>query len=434
MLNIRNNRWLGRVLYTTFILVLPALNSGQPVCAQTAARKSSEKMKASDARKSPEKTKASSRVETYKFVYDPSGKAGMESGVVWVRSADNLLYRGYNYAADAIGLHDHWYSRPLSAPVILMALPTPHYFMHEYYGHGAVLRDLGYDDIRYKYGFSPFRTSGHSYARSDIKDAQGTFEEDMLDFAGGLQSTQLYLLDAEKEMYRNGKMTLVFAHALQTAASDLGNFEISLNPLKHNGDGSSWLETFKMMHNNNTALTATYADKAKTAVERADTLNPALYWTAATFLHYFWTGDDSLYSPMLPVAGLKFAFSPKVNLTPIGPENYYYLFINRNNQLLSLYYRTGEAPEGDITGYGAELGPINIAGVELTPGYDTWSFPSVPSLKYAKSGYNAQLKLDVPLYKSLGLTGKAAYKTKGYILGLPLGDGPYGYAGATLTF
>jgi len=445
MLNIRNNRRLGGVLCLIFVLVLSMLNSWQSVCAQTAVRKSSGKAKASNVQKSaekiktsgvgksPGKVKASDRVETYKFVYDPSGKGGMESGVVLVRNAENLLYRGYSYAADAIGLHDHWYSRPLSAPILLIALPSPNYYVHEYIGHGSVIRDLGYRDIRYRYNWSTLNESAANYARSDLMDAQGTNEEKILSFAGGLSSSQLYLLDAEKEMYRTNKATLIFAKAVQIAASDLGYLATSLKP-NHLGDGSAWTETFELMHNNDAVLAATYAKKAKTAVERADMMNPALYWTAVMFLHYFWTGDDSLYAPMLPVAGLKFAFSPKVNLTPLGAENYYYFFVNRNNKLLSLYYRTGEAPEGNITGYGVEFGPINIAGVALTPGYDTWSLPSVAYLKYSKSGYNAQLKLDVPLYRSLGLTGKAAYKTKGYILGLPLGDGPYGYAGATLTF
>lgn len=426
MLKTKNNRWIRGVSWLAAILVLSALNSGRPVCAQAAVQESS----------GAAKVKASSRVETYRFVYDPSGKGSMESGLVTTLNADKLLYRGFNYAADAAGIHEHWYSRPLTIPLLIMFLPNPIEYMHEYYGHGAFLREFGFNDYRCRYSWSILSTADDAYCRSDsFNMSSGNYEQAQLSLMAGPITGEVYLLEAEKEMYRSGRATLHLARSVQIAASNEGGLEDGFSdPNKTMSDSASWVKIFKEHYNNDSALAATYADKAKKAVERADTLDPAKYWAAVTFLHYLWTGSDSLYAPMVPLAGVKFGFSPRVNIMPLGPENYYYLFASRNGMLASAYYRTGESPEGDVSGYGVELGPIKIGGIELTPACDYWSLPSSPELKYSKTGYNAQLKLDIPAYKAISITGKTAYKTKGYMMGLPSHSGFYGYAGATLTF
>ncbi len=361
----------------------------------------------------------------------------MESGVVTTLNAWKLLYRGYNYAADETGIHEHWYSRPLSLLAIVKG-PAANHYIHEYYGHGSVLREFGFNDAVYTWGWSP-RGGKNATCTSQEIESYGTTEQKRLYRMGGLASTQLYLLDAEKEMYLNGRMTLIFTQVMYGAVLDLAYIGGDMNPQRFNnpsngGDSAQWLRDFKAGHRNNNALAVTYADKSRDAVKRAAALNPAYYWSAATFIHYLWTGSDSFYAPMLPVAGMKFGFSPKVNITPLGPENYYYFFARRGGMLVSVYRRTGESPEGDVKGYGAELGPVKIAGLELTPSYDHWSLPSSPRLEYSQTGYNAQLKLDLHAYKALSLTGKASYKTKGYMLGQPSHRGFYAYAGAALTF
>jgi len=382
------------------------------------------------------KTPPPGREATYRLVYDPSGKGGMESGVVLLSNVSALAYRGIFELADTAGMNSRWFLRPVTLALIVNS-PTPGNMIHEYYGHGAALREYGFGgDTKYKWGY--FMGSEGKTASDRIQTA-GTYEAKQQWIAGGIGSTQLYLLEYEKEMYRSGRMNLLAVKPLFQAAGDLSYLSDGLDPENLDGlnDGASWLTYFKAQHGNDQGLTITFADKSKDAVSTARTMDPALYWAAATVLHYLWTGDDGFYAPALPLAGLRFGFSPKVNLTPIGPENYYYLFIARKGTLASLYLRSGEAPEGKFSGWGAELGPVNVLGVGLTPGYDKWEFPagvSSPQLPSAVSGYAAHLKLDLPVYKAVGLTGKATYKTKGYLLGQPSGEGYSGYAGLSLTF
>ncbi len=374
--------------------------------------------------------------DTYRFIYDLKGQGSMESGVSLAWNSSLLLYRGSDYLAAEAGLHDHWYSRPFFLPIVSLAIPNPKQFLHEYYGHGSVLREFGFSDVIYKWGwFDMFPTDG--LADSQRVQNEGTYEEQQLWLGGGVAASQLYLLEAEKDMYRKGRGTLLMFLPMQAAMSDMSYLKDGLNAdaLFESNDGASWLANFKGQHNNDQSLTAKFADRSRNAINAA-AFNPVIPWLAVAWLRYLWTGDDSFYAPMLPLAGLKFGFSPKVNLTPLGPENYYYIFIAREGRLASLYYRTGTSPEGAVQGYGAEFGPINIAGLALTPGYDQWTLPAAKSagFRFSRSGYNAQLKLDAPLYKTLGLTAKAAYKTDGYMLGLPAHSGFHGYAGISLSF
>lgn len=380
------------------------------------------------------------RSGTYRFVYDVRFKGSMESGIAQMWNADLLLYRGVNWVADKYGFHETPYARPLLIPALLRFLPTPHQFIHDYYGHGSALREFGYTDITYRWNWFD-RSSRKSQAVSWRIQSEGTLEENQLWTAGGLASTQLYLLEAEKDMYRSGRMTLIMTHPVQASQKDLSYLSNTLDtsrtrPAGRYGDGDSWRENFARMHGNDTALAADYAKKARGFLRASSTLNPSLYWLFATWAHYLWTGDDSFYAPMLPVAGYRFGFSLKANLTPLGPESYSYLFAGRGGRLAAIYIRRGKSPDGDIKGFGAEFGPVNFAGLSLTPGFDKWKLPSVsdPAVKYSRSGGSVQLKLDAPVSGSLGITGKAAYKTKGYMLGLPARAGPYGYAGISLTF
>lgn len=410
----------------------------QPAPASTAApaavETSSEAVPAPAAK--PQKVPAYKRADVYRFVYDTSGRRSMESGVSQVWNASRLLYRGTNYLADKTGLHNHWYSRPLFLPVMMLAFPSPKQFLHEYYGHGSVLREFGYHDVSYRWGW--FNSQSKDGLASSMRiQAQGTYEEKQLWLGGGLAASQLFLLEAEKDMYRKGRITLLMLLPVQAAMNDLSYMKDGMDAGRLNGrnDSASWLNNYKALPGNTLALTTDLSNKSAAALDKA-VLNPVLPWLVAAWLHYFWTGDDSLSAPMLPVAGLKLGFSPKVNLTPLGPENYFYLFIARKGRLASLYYRAGDSTAGSVKGYGAEFGPIKLAEIALTPGYDQWTLPKMQNtaLKYAGSGYNAQLKLDAPLYKALGLTGKAAYKTGGYLLGLPAHSGLYGYAGVSLSF
>jgi hypothetical protein len=48
-------------------------------------------------------------------------------------------------------------------------------------------------------------------------------------------------------------------------------------------------------------------------------------------------------------------------------------------------------------------------------------------------GFNAALSGDLRLIGSLGITGKLAYKTRGFLAGQPVDDGVYGYVGASIA-
>lgn len=377
-----------------------------------------------------------SRRAVYRLVLDPSGDKNMESGVALFSGLSGLSYRGLMEFSDYAGLNSRWYLRPLVLTAAMMGLPSPGNYLHEYYGHGAALREYGFeDDAQYEWGWF---LGAEGRAEATRIQSVGSYEAKQRWVAGGMEASQLYLLEHEKEMYRTGRMTLLAAKPLFAAMGDMSYMQDGLDgdKLLESNDAASWLRNFKAHHGNDQNLVVEYADKSKEAIDKAARFDPALYWALVTAAHYFWTGDDGFHAPALPLAGLRLGFSPKVNLSPIGPENYYYFFVARRDRLLAAYLRDGLSPYGSITGYGAEFGPVKLLGLGLTPGYDKWDLPETnhSQLTNCKSGWRAHLKLDAPLYGALGLTGKAAYKTKGFLMGQPAGEGYYGYAGVSLTF
>lgn len=379
---------------------------------------------------------APARTGAYRLVLDPSGDKSMESGVALVSGLSELTYRGFNELADLSGLHRRWYLRPLALTAVMMGLPSPGNFLHEYYGHGAALREYGFEaDAQYEWGW--FLGAEGRAASMDIQN-NGSYEANQRWLAGGMEASQLYLLEHEKEIYRSGRMTLLAAKPLFAAMGDLSYVQDGLDADKlfESNDGSAWLRNFKAHHGNSQGLAADYADRSRKVLDKARTLDPALYWALVTAAHYLWTGDDGFYAPALPLAGVRLGFSVKANLSPLGPENYYYVFAARKGRLLAAYLRDGVSPYGDVTGYGAEFGPVKLPGLSLTPSYDKWDLPEPghPQLYNSRSGWRAGLKLDAPVYGALGLTGKASYKTRGFLLGQPAGEGYYGYAGISLTF
>lgn len=378
------------------------------------------------------------RSRTYRLVYDPSGKGGMEAGVTLAGDLSALLYRGFTEGAEAAGIHKRWYLRPAALAFAVNGLPSPGNFIHEYYGHGSALRESGFDrDIDYSWGW--FLGAEGNAVSMEIQTA-GTYEEKQLWVMGGLASSQLYLLQTEKEIYRKGRMDLSAAKALFAAHNDLGyvwdGLDVNKDPNTAANDGTSWLKYLKQHNGNSQSVAAEYADKGRQAIDRAALYDPAVYWGVVTALHYLWTGDDGFYAPAVPVAGFRLGFSPKVNFTPVGPENYYYFFVARGDRLASLYVRDGLAPQGSITGFGAEFGPLRLFGLELTPGYDSWQLPEtgLAELPSCASGWAARLRADVKVHKALGVTATGACKTEGYLLGQPPGKGCYGYAGLSLSF
>lgn len=389
----------------------------------------------------PAAARAGDGPSSYRFVLDPSGDGSLEAGVETFGSATALAYRGFMAGAGELGLHERWYLRPAVLTAVVMGLPSPGNFLHEYYGHGSALREYGYEaGTNYSWGWFH---GAEGDAESLRVQASGDFEAELGWIAGGLEATQAWLLEHEKEMYRSGRASLLLLKPLLAAANDLGYVRDGLDPgrdpRRGGGDGVSWLDKFNQYRTGGaqgapTAAARAAASRARSALDRADALDPAKYWAAFLALRYLCTGEHSFAAPALPLAGWRLGFSPKANLTPAGPENYYYFFLARDGRLLTAYRRAGEAPEGKISGYGAEFGPLRLRGAALTAGFDSWELPRAAGLRHSRGGSGWHLKADLPVWRLLGLTAKLGRKDAGYLLGRPDGAGAYGYAGLLLAF
>jgi hypothetical protein len=111
-----------------------------------------------------------------------------------------------------------------------------------------------------------------------------------------------------------------------------------------------------------------------------------------------------------------------------------------NGRLLDVYARVGTSGLASYYGAGARLLAVRVTN-RLTLGgeLDVWRQPQIllergvfdPPMRV---GVNVGGFIDVRLTNELSLTGKLAAKTDGYVMGQPIGGGPYGYLGMSLAW
>lgn len=142
--------------------------------------------------------------------------------------------------------------------------------------------------------------------------------------------------------------------------------------------------------------------------------------------------------PFMLRAGDRFAFSvgTRAYMEPDDVTRYLDLYVKTPVGLIDLYVRDLDASTDRTTGYGAmlhhvELGP-NLA-VSLQG--DAWETPESAERFYSPgSAYNVAGEVELAFSPDFGVTGKAGYKSDGYLAGTPVDPGAYLGLGATFQF
>ncbi len=166
-----------------------------------------------------------------------------------------------------------------------------------------------------------------------------------------------------------------------------------------------------------------------------------LYAVYGTFVAGLWQGRRTSEMPLPTVFGMTALLSPRFVLSPFGAEHMLDLFLARDGRMLDLYGRVGSSGLADHYGAGARVLGVR-AGERVTLGaeLDVWRQPEIllgergVYERAQRVGVNAGVLLDVRLTGILGITGKLAAKTPGFVVGQPIGGGVHGYAGVSLAW
>lgn len=386
------------------------------------------------------------------FVYDPSH--GVEAGVLSVHSLGDVV----SLYDSALSRLIHWTPRTQGGRLLGMlgrvaqsafvdmpvaALETV--LIHEVFGHGSRAQAWG---AQPSYSFhvpAPYNWifGDHSTNSAETSDA-GTDqrERNITMIAGGIEA-QLYSayrmeLDA---MRLDGRMP----HARQllyitAKGTYLGSFLNPLNPAAIAGDdvNNYVRELANRFNRYRPAELAAVADRLRQAY-LANYLDPTLWMSVYGYLvNYLVLGRADSSLPMLRLGPVSLYASTRFALSPFGAEHYLDLFARFRGRTFTVYGRA--VSSGLATAWGAgmkALDLVRLGGLGLGLEVDAWEQPEMlldPSELYVferpqRGGVSLAVDLDWKIAWRVGLTGKLGWKTDGWLMGEPLGQGPYGWIG-----
>lgn len=390
------------------------------------------------------------------FVADP--KMGVETTVRSTDSIGRVVFR-YEEALPAIAVNERtfwgkgaavigrglelvFFDEPIAELVSAAA--------HEVGGHGARARELGLDPSYvfylpgvYRAIFSP-GDRGEAGAYTQYL-ARGVVEGDraLLGTLGGLEANYVHAWWIQSRIVRaNGWVH--HGDLLVYAASKLTYGNTLLAPPQDAASGNdvaTYVTGLQDRKNQWRPEDRRRIARRIAAASLWNVLDPTLFYALyGTLVAKVWRGERTSRMPLPTIGGTTLLLSPRFGLTPFGAENTLDVFVARDGTMLDAYARVGTTGIADSYGVGARVLGIR-AGERVTLGgeLDVWRQPEVLLDERAvfdrpyRVGMNAGAYVDVHVASVLGITGKLASKTAGYVSGQPIAGGVHGYLGVSLA-
>jgi hypothetical protein len=166
-----------------------------------------------------------------------------------------------------------------------------------------------------------------------------------------------------------------------------------------------------------------------------------LYAAYGTLVSSIWEGRRVSNMPLPRIDGTTVFLSPRFALSPFGAEHTLDLFLARGRRMVDLYGRVGSSGLADSYGAGVRVLGLPVSErVALGGELDVWRQPEILLEERGvydrpyRLGMNAGVFGDVHVAGAVGITGKLAVKTPGFIVGQPIGGGVHGYVGMSVAW
>lgn len=243
---------------------------------------------------------------------------------------------------------------------------------------------------------------------------------------GRVRYDDAYLYTLSKLQYATSLLTLTASSALASGGNDIDNYVLLLADRANRvGD----------------------ADRASIAsrlrVASLWNLADPMLWASVygLLVRHVALGERQWTLPLPRISGATVFAVPRFNLGPFGAEHYVDAFVHapKSHAVASAYVRAGSSGIGSYVGGGARLYSFPVAE-RVTMGAELDVFRQ-PELLFEERavynrrelwGWNAGLSLEWRFRERMGVLGRAAYKTRGHVMGQPLEEGVHGYLGLTL--
>lgn len=295
-------------------------------------------------------------------------------------------------------------------------------FQHEVFGHGYRLREFDFSHIsyavRFGYGFTGFSDTEY-YALSYPKQAAVS--------SGGMEADSVLSAQIRQNWVLDGKIDRRDAIFYLRTAMDqpeyiFGSVDSSFDNTSN--DVNAYVQEVNAWYGNQQLTKNKLRNYAIW-----DLLDFNLYQSIYSIGMYLVVGSPNIDMLMLNIKNYKYLPTPRLLLTPYGPEfqlqNY---VVTPSDKLLQINLRYGN--NSDIQSYGIDffMRPIYVyEDLTLYNKLYLWYQPKFLTQNTAvgvkKSlGLAEFLSADYKLYKAFSAFAELGYKTAGYIQGNPLGN------------
>ena len=395
----------------------------------------------------------------YVFVAEPG--FGMESGVLSVSSLSRVVGLYDAQLSQALRFEENGAARAglgiagRLTKTLLVDLPLVDMetvFIHEVFGHGARGREAGKSPtyvfrLPGPYGKWLDGDKENPHEAYTYQAETGRPERDLPMALGGIEADYFTAYWGNlRLMQRDGFMH--YRDMMEYGMSKLNYFgrlraDLSTYPEDtiQAGDPDNYITELQERFNR-------WRPEGRAAIARSlrrayvfNFIDPT-FWLCAYhgLVTYLIRGERAAEMPRLKLGDVFLFPGTRFNLTPFGAEHYVDLFAGTKDMVGDVYGRAGSSGLATYWGLGGRvMGFEPGGGVTLGGELDLWYQPEIlfheryvfdrPNLV----GVNAGVHLGWRIIGPVGVVGKVAYKTKGYVMGQPVAQGFHGYAGISLA-
>jgi hypothetical protein len=394
------------------------------------------------------------------LVFATDFRLGMEAGVRSLDSLGRVVFR-YDEALPPLVAFDM--RTPAGRAGALMGRAAQFLFIdsaiaslesltiHEVFGHGARARDLRQSaqfDFPAPGIYCVLLGDGDNCtAHSKVSGGSGARDRSLLVNAGGIEADLLTAHWVNMRTVRAGGW-MHQGDALVYAFSKLTYFDSFLSPgveviKPSNGDDvASYVTDLQDRFNRPSADDRAQIARRLRYAYVWNLIDPMLLYANVVALTRGVAGGERwTHAPLPKIGSYDLFVAPRFGLSPFGAEHYVDVMLGRDSAVVDVYGRVGSSglatyAGGGVRAMGLRLSSRVRAGGEL----DVWSQPETllderavyrrPQL----TGVNVGATADVRVVRNIGVLGRLAYKTSGYLSGQPISSGVYGYVGASIAF
>jgi hypothetical protein len=235
-----------------------------------------------------------------------------------------------------------------AARYVFLDLPVDDFFtvlQHEFFGHGGQIRELGFNDIHYRFNLPPPYGKGSASTQGNLHGASPSNAELLSIYEGGIESQAMLNRSlalrwmATKEInYREASLYFL------SLSGNLSYIESTNGDLSSPGsDPESYLKLLNAQFGFTDVKNLKISAGSFKTKMKLSAVNPFYYFSVYFFLKtYLWDGETTSNFPTLHFGRARYLPVLRSALTPFGPEYHLENYLRCGETTLLVDLRIGD--------------------------------------------------------------------------------------------